>query len=457
MRYTARAMEKYSTFIFERYEFNRNTCRIILEYSLDGRETFTETIQLPKEGLDEAALDTHELDAVLFAMHLIGGISYYKTCCPREIKIRTGHLNKRQAQFWTAVYENGLGEFFFKNNIDFRSLVRFPFPEGMASKPINWKRRNVVNRPEKRLLIPIGGGKDSIVTLELLKKSGARCTLLRMEPHPIVDEVALIAGLPMMTVKRSLSPRLFELNALGALNGHVPITAYLSILSIVIALLYGYDAVVMSNEGSADYGNVVFQDREINHQWSKSFAAEKLIADYAREWMLHDAEYFSLLRPLTELHVTKLFAQYPQYFTSFTSCNKNWKIAGDGPEGRWCGDCPKCAFVFALMAAHVDRKTLDVIFEKNMFDEHELLPLYRQLLGIEGTKPFECVGTPEETIAAFLLAHERGDLDDTAAMQMFLKSDVFKKIKKPKQLIAKQFELGTRHLVPTQFLPLLPS
>ncbi|HRH93362.1 MAG TPA: endonuclease domain-containing protein, partial [Candidatus Peribacteria bacterium] len=174
------------------------------------------------------------------------------------------------------------------------------------------------------------------------------------------------------------------------------------------------------------------------------------------DWMLHDAEYFSLLRPLTELHVTKLFAQYPQYFTSFTSCNKNWKISGDGPESRWCGDCPKCAFVFALLAAHVDRKTLDVIFDKNMFDEHELLPLYRQLLGIEGTKPFECVGTPEETVAAFLMAHERGDLDDTAAMQLFLKSSVFKAIKKPKPLIAKQFELGTRHLVPPQYLSLLP-
>ncbi len=447
-------MKKYSTFIFERYQFNPKTHRIILEYSLDHDETFTETIQLPTEGLDPDALDTHELDAAMFAMHLIGGISYYKTCIPREIVIKSGALNRAQAKFWTSVYENGLGEFFYKNQIDFRNLIRFP-AEG-DSKPINWKRRNVVNRTEKRLLVPIGGGKDSIVTMELLKKSGCRQTLLRMEPHPIIDEVAHISGLPMMTVKRTLSPTLFELNKQGALNGHVPITAYLSVLSSVIALLYGYDAVVMSNEGSADYGNVMFHSREINHQWSKSLGAEKLIADYLRDWVSRDAGYFSLLRPLTELHVTKLFTQHPEYFESFTSCNKNWKIAGDGPEGRWCGECPKCAFVFVLMAAFLDHETLQNMFGSILFDDESLRPLYRQLLGIEGTKPFECVGTPEETKAAFLLAHERGDLEDTAIMRMFVK-DVLPGIKQPKKLIQSQFETGAKHLIPEPYLPLLPS
>lgn len=452
--YTVRVMKKYSRFIFERYEFNPNTHRVILEYSLDGSETFTETIQLPTEGLDEAAMDTHELDAALFAMHLIGGISYFKTCCPREIVVKSGTLNKAQAKFWTAVYENGLGEFFFKNDIDFRNLVRFP--AFSTSKPINWKRRNVVNRTEKRLLIPIGGGKDSIVTMELLRKSGARCTLLRMEPHPIIDEVAHVSGLPMLTLKRTLSPTLFELNKQGALNGHVPITAYLSILSSLVALLYGFDAVVMSNEGSADEGNVQFHGREINHQWSKSFAAEQLIGDYLHHWVSRDSEYFSLLRPLTELHVTKLFTQYPQYFSCFTSCNKNWKIAGDGPEGMWCRTCPKCAFVFALLAAFLDHQTVERIFGGNLYDDASLLPLYRQLLGIEGFKPFECVGTPAETVAAFLLTHERGDMDDTPVMQMFLSSTALPPKAKRKSLLASQFALGTQHRVPAAFAPLLP-
>ena len=428
-------------------------------------------------------------------------MSYFKTCLPKEIAIRSGTLTEDQANFWNTVYTKGLGEFFFRNQIDFRGLIHFPHDKQTV---LSTPSPNPNPNPTPKLLVPIGGGKDSTVTAELLKKAGCDVTLLRIGKHPLIEETAKIAGLPLLSVERRLDPLLFRLNANGALNGHVPITAYLSFLSVVIAELYGFDAVVMSNERSASEGNVEYLGEVINHQWSKSLEFERMLRGYL-EGIGSRVEYFSLLRPLSELAIVRAFATMPQYFAATTSCNANWKIAalhqtsipqplppeeeggrprasqqpqtytsplslGEGargrglPEkegamkgdGRWCGQCPKCAFAFALFAAFLPEKTLHDIFGKNLFDEESLLPFFRRLLGLEGFKPFECVGTPEETKAAFLLAEQRGDLNDSKAMQVFLK-EVKPTIKDSKKLIEECLRPSSDHCIPKPFLSLLPS
>lgn len=330
----------------------------------------------------------------------------------------------------------------------------------------------------KRILLPIGGGKDSVVTAELLKKSGANITLFRMGSHPLITDIAHVAGLPLITTKRTLSPALFELNEEGALNGHVPITAYLSVLSVLMALLYDFDAVALSSERSANEGNVEFKGLMVNHQWSKSLEFEKNFRRFVAESIGSPIEFFSALRPFSELKIAELFSHYPQYFSHVTSCNTNWKILKDktnGPADRsaapdqsktdtkpgldskyprregWCGRCPKCAFVFATLAAFLPRKTLESIFGSNFYDSPELLPVFRELLGLQNFKPFECVGTREETIAAFLLAKERGDLQDTLAMKMFEK-EVSPGVKDPEALLEKALAPAKHHCIPPQFL-----
>ncbi|ALM09982.1 MAG TPA: hypothetical protein DEB30_02980 [Candidatus Peribacter riflensis] len=487
-------MKQYSSFIFDSYAFDSEAGTIELRYALDDETFFTETLLLPKDYQLQAP--SAQQDAALAALHLIGGISYYKTCLPKKITIndsatslpagerpsegdiRRKPLTQEQADFWNTVYTKGLGEFFFKNQIDFRNLINFPSsPLTPALSP----RERVAQSAGRgaRLLVPIGGGKDSTVTIELLKRAGYDITLFRIGRHPLIEETAKTAGLPLLTVERHLAPELFKLNAEGALNGHVPITAYLSFLSVVIAELYGFHAVVMSNERSASEGNVDYLGSQINHQWSKSLECERLLRQYM-EGIGSGVQYFSLLRPLSELSILKTFSTLPQYFSCITSCNTNWKIASSrlpssrvpefppppvqgnreigkaGERNRWCGTCPKCAFAFTLFAAFLPKKTLLEIFGKNLFDAEALQPFFRQLLGLEGFKPFECVGTPEETSAAFLLAQERGDLTDTKAMQIFLQ-EVKPKIKDAKTLIASVLEPGDEHCIPEQFHSALPS
>ena len=403
-------MKQYNAFIFTGYHFDPESGKITLNYSLDDEIEFQEVLEIPPENIRLNALEQ-----ALFALHLAGGTSYYKTCCPKTIEVRSDNLNTEQAAFWNSVYENGLGEFFYENQIDFRGLINFPVEE--PSQPIFHQS----DRPSTgRTLVPIGGGKDSVVTLELLRKDETKnITLLRMGSHPLIDELVSVTGLPCITVKRTLDPKLFELNKEGALNGHIPISAYLSCLAVVVAEAIGFDEVIMSNEKSANIGNVEYLGKEINHQWSKSEEFEVAFNDYIRQYINKNLSYRSQLRTMTELEIAGEFAKHPQYFDCTTSCNKNWKIAGERQKERWCGTCPKCTFVFALMAAHMKRDSVLKMFEKNIFDDASTIPLYKQLLGVEGFKPFECVGTPEETKEAFTMISERGEFDDSPVLQMY--------------------------------------
>ncbi|MDD5054680.1 MAG: hypothetical protein PHZ00_00240 [Candidatus Peribacteraceae bacterium] len=459
-------MKPYSVFHFSGYNWIPHSKKVVLRYALDNAISFEETLILPDEPLTKHLEErSGMIERTLLALHIIGGISYYKTCLPKTMHMGSGKLTRQEGNFWNSVYQNGLGQFFYENEIDFRGLVNFPVDDKrkpLTAKPPNYQPR-IPAQP--RVLVPIGGGKDSMVTLELLKKSASNVTLLRMGgSHPIIDELAHASGLPLFNVKRLLSGNLFDLNADGALNGHVPITAYLSILSVLIAQLYDFDAVAISAERSASEGNLVWKGLEINHQWSKGLEFEKAFRRYLKECIGTDIQYFSALRPFSELKIAEIFSQYPQYFDRVTSCNKNWKLkklpspgsnAAAGPGGGvggggWCGTCPKCAFVFAILSAFISKDRLVKMFGKNLFDNTDLLPLYRELLGIEKFKPFECVGSPEETKAAFLLAEKRGDFNDSPVMKMF-QTEIRKTLLDPETLIEKTLKPSAEHCIPEEF------
>ena len=427
-------MKQFQRFIFDSYDLNPHTRVIALRYSLDDQVKFEETFKLPADlPLEPGHPD---LDRALFALHLSGGASYYKTFCPQVIEVRSGRLNQAQAEFWNQLYTHGLGEFFYRNQLDFRGLINFPVDAGApaaiappAEQPL-----------PKRALVPFGGGKDSIVTTEILRRAEVDQTLLRVRSHRLITALAHTAKLPLLEVERTLAPELFKLGDNGAYQGHVPITAHLSFLSIVVSLLAGFDSVFFSNERSSSYGNVDYLGMEVNHQWSKSAEAEQMIRNYVRGYVTNGVQYLNVIRPLSELRIAQLFARYPEYLGQATSCNRNWTIAERSPDApRWCGQCPKCAFSFALLSAYLPESQVTAAFGHNLFQDESLLPLYRQLWGTEGFKPFECVGTPEEAQAAFYLSRQRASYRDTPVMQAF-KQEVLPNIKHPEHLLQELLE-----------------
>jgi hypothetical protein len=442
-------MQKYSTFIFENYGFDEETNKIELSYSLDDDVTFVEKISLPAR-YPVHITEPAALDRAMFALHIIGGISYFKTHLPKEIKMRSGKLTEEQAAFWNDVYENGLGEFFYKNKIDPRGLINFP------AEATDEPRVSPSDNRKTRVLTPIGGGKDSLLTVELLKKGKIQQTLLRVGSHPYISNMAQTASQPLLNIERSLSAELFKMNAAGALNGHVPITAYLSFLSIVLAELLGYSHVIFSNEGSASEGNTELFGKQINHQWSKSMEFEMAMRGYLEKYVTKNVEYFSLIRPFSELKVVEMFRVYKQYLPIFTSCNTNWRILKERPMDPWCGKCPKCAFAFVMLSAYLDKEMLLEIFDKNLFEDEDLLPVFKELLGTEGIKPFECVGTPEETKAAMIIAHNKQWWDESPVMKMFV-HEVLPAIQDSDELVLSVLKPGNADSIPARFRPLLPT
>jgi len=437
------------TFIFDHWELLPQVGKILFHYVLRHQEEefrFTDTLVLPA-AFDKETIPQELLEKLLNNCLLMLGISYWKLYCPKDIQIASFSLSKEQADFWNKVYTKGLGEFFYENQIDYRELINFPFDTAKIDEAVTvFPRQN-------RTLLPVGGGKDSIVAAELLKKAEKPFTVLTLysgvSRSPAQKAVAQEIGEQTLVVKRLIDPQLFELNKRSDIyNGHVPAVAMHSWVSIFLAALYDYTYVIFSNEESASYGNVEFYGEIVNHQWSKSLEFEKMLQKYLNTFVTQDIVYFSLLRPFSEIKITQLFSEYPRYLASFVSCNKGYRIATEGNTG-WCGECPKCAFVFVMIAAFLPKEKVLSVFGKNLFDDESLVSLYKELLGLEAFKPFECVGTPEEVRLALFKAWERGEWKESIIMKLFI-ADVLPRMQNNKEQEEHLFTLQEKSM-PQEF------
>lgn len=373
---------------FPSYAFDPSTGVATFDYVLDGPEPleFTETITLPVPATSAAPEALHK---VLELLHVVAGVSYYKVGAPPRIEAPRP-VAPEVAAWFTHIYTDGLAEYAYRNQLPHVLELTVATPGTLpAAEPVQ-----VSGRP----LSAVGGGKDSIVTLEILRAAGLDPVPFSVNPNPVIENVNAASGLPALAARRKLDPRLFELNKAGALNGHIPVTAINSLIAIATAVWHGLGPVVMSNERSASDPNLIWNGHEVNHQWSKGVLAEGLLrAAVTAHTGLVDP-YFSLLRTLSELHIAQLFAGHTAYDDVVTSCNKAFKL--HDPTARWCGDCPKCRFVFLAMAPHMSRERLAHIFGHDLFADEAQTPGFLELLGVDAHKPFECVGEAEECLVA---------------------------------------------------------
>ncbi|HWX95987.1 MAG TPA: hypothetical protein VNZ01_03960, partial [Solirubrobacteraceae bacterium] len=302
---------RFQTFRFLERELDARG-RVTLRYALDEEISFVEELQLPIE----ADLSDEELagaQGLLALLHWVAGVSYFKTAAPGAISCESGAPPPAAAALLEALYSEGLGEFAYANELP--ALPRPSFPRG----PVTEIAR-VASPALERMLVPVGGGKDSAVALEIVRRSAGEVALFSIgDPPPIARTVA-VAGLEHLLAGRRLDPQLAALNRAGALNGHIPITAIVSCAALLTAALRGYDAVVMANERSASSGNVTWDGIEINHQFSKGLPAEHLLRAAVAE-ASQGLELFSILRPASELAIARAFALMEPYHAAFTSCN----------------------------------------------------------------------------------------------------------------------------------------
>lgn len=392
------------TFIFKNYAYDWGRHQLFLHYGFADGPDFTEEIHFPPPRITLTANIKATLDRAFKLIFLLAGASYYKAFAPQTVECRAFKLDSDLAAFIQKTYRKGLAEFAFRNGLDLTHKIIFSDLPSSTSRFLN-APETVSSAPISgtTALVPVGGGKDSIVTIEKLKASGKELILFALgsaeKPAEPIAKTIEMADLPSVYVKRVLDKHLFELNKSGAYNGHVPITAILSAIVVATALMQGCQDIVLSNEHSANAPNISLPTHEVNHQYSKSMEFEQDFATIVQQKISPDLHYFSFLRPLTEIAIAQRFSQLTPYHPIFRSCNTAFRQDEKSRNKNWCCNCPKCRFVFLCLAPFLGPEKLQTIFGHNLLADPQQEQGFAELCGLSHFKPFECVGEVEESAA----------------------------------------------------------
>jgi len=393
-------LDKHHSY-FKFLDWNLDTLnhQLHLNYEIQHVGMVTEVLSFPSFNLTNITENQAKINAACELIHLMCGVSYYKAGLAKNIYFETPP-SQLIAGFIEKTWKNGLAELAFENNvsIDFLKLT------GNGSTTAKHLTSEFTNNNQS--LVAIGGGKDSLVTIEELLQQDKEITLFMVGNSALIKEVANFTELPLLNIKRTIDPKLIEYNKTGnGFNGHVPITAINSCVAVLTALLFEFNEIVFSNERSADSANTTNSDGKlVNHQYSKSLEFETDLSNIINHEITSNLKYYSQQRCFSELAILEKFSHYPQYFPVFSSCNRNFHIDGShNKNSKWCCHCPKCRFVFLGLAPFVDKDQLLNIFKNNLLDDMTQLEGFEELLGIKGFKPFECVGEIEESQLAFNL------------------------------------------------------
>jgi hypothetical protein len=408
-----------TTFRFVRCQFDAATGVATLVYAFDQGPELVETVVVPGAPFTLESARAEAVQRALRLLHLIAGVSYYKAAVPASIVIDSYSIDAATAMLVESIYLHGLGEFAFRNGLDLRGRFKLPFDSDAAQSA-----QQPALGLREHALVAIGGGKDSLVSIEALRAAGIAQTVTWIGGSQLIRSCAERTGLPIHNIGRTLAAQLFELNRLGAWNGHIPVTAVNSAIMVLAALLAGVDQVVFSNERSASYGSQIIAadgsaTTEVNHQWSKGWEFEQAFGRHVEQYIAADLRYYSLLRPLSELAVARQFARNDHYDAHFSSCNRNFHIMGERPVHRWCGVCPKCHFVFLALAPFMPKTRLVSIFGRNLLDDAAQAGGYDALLEFQDHKPFECVGEGRESRAALAALATRAEWKEDVLVRRF--------------------------------------
>lgn len=438
-------MKQFEKFIIKPFEFNEDSLVATFHFSFDDEIFFAEEIDFSCKGFNLTNdISKEALDWLLFHLSIALAISYYKLSPTTNIILEHWYMDEYQKTFWKKFYIQWLGEFFFKNNISPLKFWNF-VNQNDSSKPIKYTK---IKTDSQKALVTLWWWKDSLFVTELFQEFWIdfdTCTFWK--DYVLHNTVWAEIWVPRLVIKRKMDSKLFQMNQEWYYNGHVPITWIIAFVLEVAAYLYDYQYIVLANEKSANEWNTYMDWININHQYSKSFEFESDFDEYVSRYVSDDIKYFSLLRGMYEIFIAREFIKYWKYFDVFSSCNNNFKIIEQNKttKDRWCGKCPKCAFVYSIFRPFANDAQLEMIFGNNLYNDKSLETLFKELLWISGIKPFECVGTNEEVVLAMYLYYQtliQNNLKLPFIIQIF-ERDILSKMEKSdfKNLEKKLFHL----------------
>ena len=391
-------------FIFDSYHYNETSGEATFRYKSDAPDLeYVERITLQPNG----EFDRTTFDRALFLAFILIGTPYYKAFPSRDVAIKKGSIDQWQADFFSKVYQEGLSQFAFENHKKREDLAHF-LPTGTSEYEAGSYHGNGIVALQS-------GGKDSLLVAELFDRSGHDFSALYITngpTHPsVIDETTDEVGVVHRQIDKDSLKNAAEQ---GGLNGHVPVTYITLAIGLLQTILDSKATLVAAIGHEGEEPHEWIEDLPVNHQWSKTWPAEKLFAEYVQRFISPDIHVGSVLRKYSELRIAELFAAncWSRFGASFSSCNlANYAQGADNSELKWCGNCPKCANSYLLFAPFVSAVDLQALFGgRDLFQESRLIETFKGLLGVDGVmKPFECVGEIAELRAAYHTAlHKEG-------------------------------------------------
>jgi len=377
---------RYPVFEYQKFEYTVEDGVLVctFTYSLPPDHSFTHVVTF--ENLTGLTLDKVPASMV-FALGLAEATGYWKTTCSPTIEVKAGKLDDEQTLWWHRLYINGFAQYFYENKINYleENFLRII----STGSVIDTNTAGLLQSDS--VLLPVGGGKDSVVTGELLKPHFDLRPIVVLPASPAALRISgMLSPQPAVVVTRKFDGLMLRMNSEGYLNGHVPYSAIIGMMFVIAAAVEGHKYIAVSNERSSNEGNVMYLGQEVNHQYSKSEEFEKDLNEYLKKLHL-PVVYFSFLRPLYELQIAKLFSRLPQYFDTFRSCNKGQK------DDLWCGNCAKCVSISLTLGPWVGEEVITRIFGgMNPRLQKNNEQILKEMTDPDLVKPFECITTVEE-------------------------------------------------------------
>ncbi len=382
-----RAKQRADLFRYVSLEIDEST--LLATYELDGRR-FVEAVTF--EGI--LLGDNPAVAALAWLWFLLAGLSYYKAGAARRIDLGSTPIGLRGRALLDAALREGLAEYAYKNDL---SLEDVAIVGGTDLVGVDG------HFDARRVLVPFGGGIDSVVTTSQLSADLDQALFVMSPPagrFAPLEATAECTGLDVVRATRALDPQILAPDP-SFFQGHVPVTAMVTLLAAIGAAATQRGGVVMSNEHSSSAVNLRWKDLEVNHQWSKSYGAEILIAEAVNESVGGGVVVASFLRDRSEVWVSEAFSHLTKYHHVFRSCNRAFRQAPEQRYDTWCGECDKCLFINLMLAPFFPRAALRDIFHHEPLSDPARDAQLRVLVGAGASfKPFECVGDPDESAVA---------------------------------------------------------
>ena len=119
---------------------------------------------------------------------MVAGVSYFKVGAPPRVEAPKP-VPAAAAALFTAIYTKGMAEYAYRNDLPHVLDLTVGTP-GVAEPAAP------VDNADARPLSAVGGGKDSIVTLEILRAAGLDPVPFSVNPNPVIENVNAASGLP---------------------------------------------------------------------------------------------------------------------------------------------------------------------------------------------------------------------------------------------------------------------